>query len=450
MRKIEYHHPPEDTWTTYERIAFRFFFIYFIIQALPLDWKFYRDLISINWSQLYYGDIFSLARYAPRFFSEQQTFADWIVIASIAVVGAFVWSVLDRKRQEYDTLHYWLRVILRYRLAVAVIAFGFIKLFPLQDPYPSISNLNTYYGDYTTWKQFTLSIGIVPDYQTFLGIFEILAGLLLLNRRTTLIGAFIVVTFTGNVVLANIAYEGGEVVYSLYLVTIALFLLAYDVPRIFNLLTAERPTFPNRFRPSFPEKWQRNARLVLKGSFIFVFVLFYGYKTFDGYRDGITKYPGKAGLEGAKGIYNVTTFVVNGDTLRYSQTDPVRWKDVVFEQWNTISIRSNRPNAIDHANTEKVSLSDSERTYEFEGSKGRHYYSYETDGDRHVLHLQNRNASHGRDKLTLHFERPDSTRIILSGVTGELDSVRVVLDRIDKKYLLQEVGKQGRRRGLIL
>ncbi|MEJ0029171.1 MAG: hypothetical protein WDO15_01810 [Bacteroidota bacterium] len=153
----------------------RFFFVYFTIQVIPLDWKWYRDLFSIHWS---FADFFHLSKYEPRFFSEAATFADWRIVALIAITGTFIWTVLGRRRSDYDRLYYFLRVIVRYRLAVGVIAYGFLKLFPIQAPYPSLSALNTHYGDINAWKLFSLSLGIVPDFQSFLGFVELLAGAL--------------------------------------------------------------------------------------------------------------------------------------------------------------------------------------------------------------------------------------------------------------------------------
>jgi|GEM_PF-3158373 len=139
---------PSTSWSALEKIAFRFFFVYFLLQIVPLDWKFYRDLLAIDWTELHFRDIFYLARYTPRFFGELPTFADWGVIALIAAAVTLVWSWLGRKRVAYNAQYYWLWVLLRYRLAAGVIAYGFIKFFPLQAPYPSLSNLNTSYGDF--------------------------------------------------------------------------------------------------------------------------------------------------------------------------------------------------------------------------------------------------------------------------------------------------------------
>lgn len=439
---------PPGEWKTYEKILFRFSFIYFILLALPLDANYFRQLFSVDCLSVQFRDLFYLARFAPRFISDVPLFADWGIIALVATVGTVVWSYLDRQRISYDKLYYALRVVLRYRLALALLAYGFIKFFPLQMPEPSISNLNTNYGDFTAWKIFSMSTGIVPGYQSFLGGVEIFAALLLLYRKTASIGAFIIIPFAGNVFMSNLAYEGGEYVYSLYLISIALFLLAFDARRLIQLTSLEQPTLPNRFQPTFTESWQRYGRWTLKGGFIFLFVFAYGYKTYAAYKQGPYHFPAAAGLPDVEGIYNVSEFRINQQTLPPSATDPVRWKDVVFEKWATLSVRSNQKAQPELSNTEEIYLNDEQRLYELSGTIGRHYYRYQQEGN--VLKLQNANPNHRGALFSLYFSRPSEGRIILSGVNEKSDSIYVVLDKRDKKYLLEEAAKQGRRRGLKL
>ena len=249
--------------------------------------------------------------------------------------------------------------------------------------------------------------------------------------------------------MSNVAYGGGDEVYSLYLISLALFVLSYDARRLFNLLVLQKPAEPNRYHPVFGEKGRRYARVALKTAFIFFFVVLYGFKTRSGapYQFPLTK-----GLPGAAGIYNVSQFIIGKDTLAYSRTDSIRWQDVVFEKWATLSIRSNRPVALDSDNVERPELASEERAYELEGSAGRHYYRYTIDTVGQVLTLQNKNPHYYGEKWVLHYDRPDVSRIILSGIAGAggRDSVCVVLDRIDKKYLLEEAGKKGRQGGLRL
>ncbi|HEY9049583.1 MAG TPA: DoxX family protein [Ohtaekwangia sp.] len=437
-------------WKNYEKILFRFFFIYFSLQVIPLDWKYYRDLISLDWFSLHFGNFFYLAHYTPRFFSNVPVFEDWLVTGAIAIAGAIVWGLADQRRREYNKLYYWLRVALRYRLAAALLAYGFIKFFPMQMPLPSLSNLNTHYGDIADWKVFSMSTGIVPGYESFLGLVEISAALLLLYRKTASIGAFIIIPFTGNVILSNLAYEGGEYVYGSLLASFAIFLLAYDVPRLISLTSQEKITSPPRFKPSFADDSIRNARIILKSVFVFVFVVLYAFRTYASYSEDIYQYPNSKGLAGASGIYTVTQFSINGKELPPSATDPLRWKDVVFEKWATLSIRSNSPVVPQIATTEEIFTDNDDRIYEFSGTTSRHYYTYRIDSAQHVLTLKNRNSHHAADQFTLKYERPANDQIVLSGINAQNDSLRVVLHRIDKKYLLQEAAKQGRRRGLKL
>ncbi|TWI95285.1 hypothetical protein JN11_04399 [Mucilaginibacter frigoritolerans] len=436
---------PTGKWSEREKNVFRFFFLFFIIQALPLSVDLFKVVFGINWLRISYGDIFNITRLSAKFIPGADSFINWIIAAVLAVIGSVIWSRFKFKDQDYSILYYWLRVIVRYRLAIGILGYGFIKFFPLQAPFPSISNLNTSYGDFNDWKIFSMSLGIVPNYESFLGSIEIVAGLLLFFRKTATIGALIILVFTGNVFISNLAYEGGEYVYSIYLLSFALFVLSFDALRIYNLVSLEQPTEPNKFKPELTGR-QRTIRLVVKTLVVFFFVFLYGFKTYSGYKHDPYQFPNTPGLAKASGIYNVSEFKINNKELPYSATDSVRWKDVVFEKWATISIRSNRPVIVDAVNYEQVFKKDEDRDYELIGSAGRHYYSYNTDTLNHVLFLADKNPHYKGEKLVLKYSRPDTATIILTGINQQKDSVYVVLNKLDKKYPLS----MGRRRVLKL
>lgn len=432
-------------WKDREKLIFRFFFLFFILQAIPLSVDFFKIVFGFNWFHISYGDIFNLTRLSAKFLPGTDSFINWIIVAIIAIIGAVAWGKSKYKDIDYDQFYYWLRVVVRYRLAIGIIGYGFIKFFPLQAPFPSISNLNTSYGDFTDWKIFSMSLGIVPSYEAFLGAIEILAGLLLFFRKTATIGAAIILVFTGNVFVSNLAYEGGEFVYATYLVTFALFLLWFDAQRIYNLVSLERPTLPNSFKPHFAGK-TKTLRLVLKTLVIFFFVFLYGFKTYSGFHHDPYQFPRTKGLARAAGIYNVSEFRINGRVLPYAAADSVRWKDVVFEKWATISVRSDRKVIVDSANYEQVFKNDKDRDYELAGTAGRHYYGYTIDSVNHVLLLDNKNPHYKGEQLRLSYSRPDSATVILSGTNQHRDSIYVVLNKIDKKYPL----KLSRRKALKL
>jgi len=450
-----------DAWKAYEKHAFRLAFVYFILQSVPLDWKYYRHLFSVNWLNPTFADFFNISRYTPQFFRQAtsadywglNTLLDWLVVLIIAAVISLVWYFLEnrqRNRPNYRDLYYLLRVILRYRLALGVIAYGLIKFFPLQSPYPSLSNFNTDYGDLSAWKIFSLTLGVAPSFEAVLGGLEILAGLLLLYRGTTAIGAFIVIIFHGNAFLSNLAYEGGEAIYALYLVHIAVFLFLHDAKRIVDLFSLNKPAQPDRYKPAYTQPWQRQLKTGLKSAFILVFVFVFGYKTYAASKTQPYHYPVTPGLSGAQGLYDVSEFSRNGQVHPYSKRDTLRWQDVVFEEWATLSVKTVAKVKPWLGGVEVIHRNDKDRLYELSGTTSRHYYHYSIDSAAQTLRLENKNPNYSDDQFELHYDRPDAHTIRLSGVDARGDSLRVVLHRLDKKYLYEEAQKGGRRGGLIL
>jgi len=442
-----------SAWKEYEKILFRLAFIYFFLQVFPLDWKYYRHLFSIDWLHLSFAEIFQIAKYTPQFISGSYhpqdwglaTFGDWLFILLLAVIGTVIWSLLDKKNTHYERLYAYLRILVRYRLAIAVIAYGFLKLFAVQAPYPSISALNTPYGNFTSWKIFSLSLGIVPGYQAFLGAVELVAGLFLLYRRTSVIGATIIIFFTGNVFMSNLAYEGGEVVYSFYLVTLALFLVVYDGQRLIKLIILHVPVAPAK--PALI--WKNNlgvVRLVLKSALVLVFVLIYGFSARRAAVGGGYHFTKEKGIKDIKGLYTVSSFKINGNTLPYSLTDTVRWQDVVFEKWATLSIRVNKNYPVTEDNVERVPGVDQSSAYESSGTIGRSYYNFKANPVKHTLQLHGASADTRSGQLEYALQ-PDST-VLLKGIV-EGSRVEVVLEKNSKKYLLKAAQK-GRNRSLKL
>ena len=272
--------PPPLVWKGYQKIAFRIAFIFFVIMAVPQNPQWYLQLFTFEWGSLHYRDLYDIARFQPSFYrsSGYYGYLEWLVIFIIALTGGALWSVLDKERKEYNSLYYWLTVIIRYRAAIGIIGFAFTKVLPVQMPYPSTGILNTNFGDLTAQKIYWLSISIVPWYQVFAGVIELTAGILLLFRKTATLGAIVLFGASGDIVYVNFAYDGGVHVYSSYFVLFAAFLLVKDIPKIYRLFIKEQYTVPTNFNIQFKDKWVKTTRIVLKsgviGLFLFVFFIF--------------------------------------------------------------------------------------------------------------------------------------------------------------------------------
>jgi len=74
---------------------------------------------------------------------------DYVVvffITAVAVIASLVWSIFDKKTKSYNRLFYWLCVIIRYYVAITMLAYGFVKVFKLQFPFLSPYQLLQPYG----------------------------------------------------------------------------------------------------------------------------------------------------------------------------------------------------------------------------------------------------------------------------------------------------------------
>ena len=90
----------------------------------------------------------------------------------------------------------------------------------------------------------------------------------------------------GDIVYVNFAYDGGVHVYSSYFVLFAAFLLATDIPRIYQLFILERYTVPVDFRIDFKETWLKLTRIILKTGTIVLFLGVFFYLQLNNFQQG--------------------------------------------------------------------------------------------------------------------------------------------------------------------
>src|SRR5687767_10240143 len=199
-------------WKPVQIFLIRFAAIYFLLHIFPFYPSYIRDALSADWSKLAIFDIVKLSGLYPQFIDPKNlpqfglpSYTNLFIAAGISLIGAFAWSIVQPHRSQYNSLYYWLRTVVRFRLAFTVIVYGLIKVFPLHFPFPSLSNLVSYYGDHLPWKIYWNSLGVIPWYEVFFGACEIIMGLLLFFRQTVTFGSGIIVGFFGNVYASNIS-----------------------------------------------------------------------------------------------------------------------------------------------------------------------------------------------------------------------------------------------------
>jgi len=436
-----------STWSLIEIFIFRLVLIFFIILFIPYDLNLYH---SLNGGGFSFQNLFQIATYRTSFISESlyvgnhlEGYYNWLIALLLALVGAIVWGFLKKEQpiKECNQLYYWLRVALRYRLALAIIFTGVVKLFPIQIPEPTLSDFHTPYGNFLLWKMYYLTNAVSSAlYIPSLGILEIIGGLFLLNRRTVTIGAGLLIALLTNIVIVNYVYEIGEQVYSSFLLLIALVIILPDVPGLYNLLFLEKTTQYKEFSPIF-SKLAYKLRSVFQVAFLLTITGF-TVLTFVSWKDTNYPFPKVKGIADIKGVYDVKEFNYKGKILPYSITDSLRWQNVVFEEWNTISIRNNIPVKIDSLKPRIVFQEDAKRNYEQLGNSGRHFFSYEHSEKKGKYSLKLVDKSDTKLKYTFSLEKRNKNELLLKGIDVKGDSLNITLQRLPKKYLLQE----GRRK----
>ena len=257
--------PVEPTWPQWQRVLFRFFFVYFVLRSavelvLRDSRRRLRPALLPNGRRLgrsrQQRARLSRARHARAGQWQRRHVVGVrtvVALSRLAAIGCVVWTMLDRKRPHYERLV----VLAAHDRALlhraAALSYGIIKLFVLQMPFPALSQLATPLGDLLPMRFSWLFIGYSVPYQFFSGAMETTAGLLLLYRRTVTAGLFAATGAFMNVVMINLAYDVPVKLYASHLLFSCLFLLALDSRRLigFLVLNQAAPPTPRTTRISF-------------------------------------------------------------------------------------------------------------------------------------------------------------------------------------------------------
>jgi uncharacterized membrane protein YphA (DoxX/SURF4 family) len=334
--------------------------------------------------------------------------ADWIAllcIASLALIAALVWAVLDRRRAHDARLRALARVVVRYTLAFALLYFGIGKVLLVQFPAPSAGRLLQRFGDASPMGLVWTFMGASPAYQLFAGIAETVGAVLVLFRRTTTLGALVLGVVLVNVALLNYCYDVPLKLSSAHYLAMCVVLVLPDLGALASVLWSRRPVpLPAHVPVMQGRRWLRIARRVIKSStiaYLLVSTLLQELEWRHLYTDD--RWP--------SGYWQVTSFVRDGHDVPPVLTDTTRWGRVRFQaQGDKLWVR-----------------------WRFLDDSYGPLYTVTIDEAERIMRL----APDTSDKLArpagpavLRYTQPDPAHLVLEGtVSGEL--VRVKLELFD-------------------
>ena len=244
-----------------------------------------------------------------------------LITLGLSIIFTFVFSFYWHNKEKKalinsEKITSWLITILRYWIAFLLIDFGFQKLFETNfalSYHINDSLVYTLTGSELTWNYFGHSYGL----SVILALFQIIGSILLLFRRTTLIGVTLLLPVVFNIVLINIFYQIGPItLFTSILISFGLLYLVYqqkvDIIGFFNQYKNTLPIIGNNLS-------RTSARLFCV-IIPCLFVLYYNYDVFHS-----KKYFGK---------WRVEKMTRNGKITAETEweKDTLAWKVIYFEQ----------------------------------------------------------------------------------------------------------------------
>lgn len=396
-------------WGFLKRLGFRFAFVYWIFYSFPfpLDGLPYMEKVgewyTAVWDKIVLWVGGSILR-IPYEISTAETgsgdrtydYVRLFIILVLSLTAVVIWSSIDSKRGHYTKQYEALRVYVRYVLGAAMLNYGLFKVIKTQFPYPPLDWMTQTYGDSSPMRLVWFFMGYSEPYTVFAGAGEVLGGLLLFFRRTTTLGALVIIAVMSNVVVMNFSYDIPVKLYSSHLLLMAFFLLLPDIKRLFSFFLLNKSSEPTKIAPHFNSPVLNVPTILLKLAFV-------GYMLYTGVTESLKFQSERQNMPKPPlyGYYQVEEFVRDGQTVPLLVTDSKLWKKIIVNEYSMIAVRF-----MDDSSDRMMS---------------------EFDPQNHTVTVNPRWDV--ENKYTLSYIEPDKDHVVLEGKLGQ-EQLKVTLKRL--------------------
>jgi len=341
-------------WTPGTRIAFRFAFVYFGLYILYLPLHLlsfppitqFAALYNSVWAKtvvwfskhvLHLSHNFALD-YQNGVGGSKDTTYIYVQVLCYVIAAAMVtviWSVLDRRRPSYPQLYNWFIVGLRLSMAVTMISYGAVKIFPAQFPAPSLSKLLQTYGDSSPMGLLWTFMGGSWLYSGFAGAMELLAALLLVVPRLATLGTLVFVADMTNILMLNLGYDVPVKLGCINFLVMAAIVLLPDLGRLIDFFVRNRPIQSAPPRPLFRRPWLNWVAIALQVAFGVVLLSYNLYRSHQLANRILSQRSAPL-----YGIWLVDEFQMDGRLIPPLVTDPVRWHRLIVESFEDAAVQT--------------------------------------------------------------------------------------------------------------
>ncbi|SNR16778.1 DoxX family protein [Tenacibaculum jejuense] len=374
----------------------RFTLLYFIFYIYPYGFEYIYGIER---------DDFSIWRKITMWFSE--TFLGWelnekllyngidsrydysrfLLIAILSIILTILWIFIESKlKKNYNTkVKSFLRIMLRYHVGFTLVLYGFGKVFMTQFGRMDVASLESTIGEYSGMSFLWTFMSHSKLYTMTTGWVEVVGGVLILFRRTTFLGSFILFIAMFNVVIIDIGYDVSVKMFAIHLFVMDVILLWYYRKVLINMFVFNKNTESKNEPILFTNVKSKQIRKFIKpvllvaytiSLFFFTRMSLGYYKTND--NPSIT------------GFFKVNEQRINGDSINIPNQK--KWKSLLINgsSWQIGNITVQKEN------------------------NSKSYYSFKADTISKEIILKNRRDS--TNTFTLNYKQSNKKTFVFNGV----------------------------------
>jgi hypothetical protein len=219
-----------------------------------------------------------------------------------------------------DTLRDVLQIVARYAVAGALFHSGMRMVLNLAGIHAGPVEWVTPVGEFSGAQYAGIWLGVSPLFQTLGGLVEVAAGLLLLSRRTTTLGAMIAVGCFTHSLMLHLCFRPSPWIGDAILLLPATYLVLLDWRTLVDLLLLDRPTTPISTEGSWETPQTRKIGMALKACFLIYFIYASGFQMIRIKQDA-------AARSDLSGAYSVASFSQPGADPQH------RWRVVAIDRY---------------------------------------------------------------------------------------------------------------------
>lgn len=238
-----------------------------------------------------------------------------LIFTLLVTCIAFTIPAIRKNQKKFsDFIH----IYARYFLAIFLFNYGVAKFYEGQFLFPEFSRLDQKIGDSSPMGLLWTFMGYSKAYTAFSGLCEVAGAVLLLFRRTSVLGALVSFLVMLNVVMLNFAYDVPVKLFSSHLALISVFIFSPNIKNIFRFFFQNETVRLKSEPMELQNRWLKYGRIIIKLGCLFGFPAWFLYL-------GLS-YRKEEANHHLNGSYHNEVFVKNKDTLSPAENDSTVWK----------------------------------------------------------------------------------------------------------------------------